>query len=707
MKKLLMLMIAALLTLNACTSEGGTDINTEITAETGAVITNAESSAAKNETDTAFISEASAGGIPVMRFVAATDVHIKDYDSIERTRFADLFKDTYAYCETQAYKNLDAVVISGDFTDNGTTKQYEAFSGIIKDHIREETQPIVLMGNHEWGNSNYDDFAKKMGMEPNSDNIIKGFHFIGLSPVGSDYSSQFDWVGQHLKAASGEDPKKPIFTFQHHHMRDTVYVSEEWYTDQLDDIYDDYSQSVNFSGHSHGPVNNPRSIYQKDYTLLGAGTLSYFECLSGMSYGTIPPDAGQAAQFFIVEVYADNSVKLMPFNLLTHDFFRETDSYSDENIVWYIDTPSDKSTFRYTDARYKTADNPVFPVGTPDAVISDIGTKTAVVTFTQAKDGECVCSYEIALYAAGAETASSVFNIFSEYYFEPMPETLSYTVGGLRGNTEYAVKITAVDCFGKRSKNFISGSFKTKEAVPFKVNAGSGGTFKGTFTDFEGYKSFTEGDNQVYNGSADGDYWVGAWDSGSRISGSGAQIIESKGYNGSKALALWENGMENQGLYLYANSTNNNLNSFKGAKYLRVWMDLSSLDFRKANFGVFDYDGNLFTTDECDGYSGLYFWYLPDGDDKWEQYEHGSDGCFGSDQDSSVAGFRGWFAFPVSDFTIRANANPGGYAAGESYDLSEVNGIYMFWDYDDSIEQGTKFYLDEIALVEDHTVFKK
>lgn len=705
MKKTLLLIAAALLFLNGCASETATDMNTETETAALPVLTSAGPQTAETEAETAFASEASGGGVPVMRFAAASDVHVKDYDSVERTRFADLFKDAYAYCATQEYKGLDAVVIAGDFTDNGTAAQYEAFNSIIRANIRQETQPIVYMGNHEWGNSSYEDFEKKTGMEPSSDNVIKGFHFIGLSPVGSDYSSQFEKAGQWLKDASAEDPEKPIFTFQHHHIRDTVYVSEEWYTDQLDDIYDDYPQSVNFSGHSHGPVNNPRSIYQKDYTLLGTGTLSYFECLSGMSYGTIPPDAGQAAQFFIVEVYADNSVKLMPYNLLTHDFFRDTGSFSDEKIAWYIDAPSDKSAFRYTDARYKTADKPVFPEGTPDAVITDIGTKTAAVSFTQAEDGECVYSYEIAFYAAGAETASPVFNIFSGYYFEPMPETLSYTAGGLRGNTEYELKITAVDCFGKRSENFISGSFKTKEAVPFKANTGSGGTFKGTFTDFEGYKSFTEGDNLIYNGSAGGDYWVGSWDSGSRIDASRAQITDGRGYNGSKALALWEDGKENQGLYLYASSENNNLNSFTGAKHLRVWMDLSGVDFRKANFGVFDYDGNLFTTDECDGYSGLYFRYLPDGSDRWEEYEHGSDGCFGSDQNSSVAGFKGWFAFPVSDFTIRANANPGGLAVGDSCSLSEVNGVYMFWDYDDSVGQGTKFYLDEISFVEDYTVF--
>lgn len=709
MKRLPLILLSAALLLCGCSAKGDNNMQNQTTAGEAVTIPAAETDAPpETEAETALTSEASEGKAPVMRFAVASDVHYKEYDSIERQRFADLFKDSYAYCESQSYKSLDAVVIVGDFTDSGSSKQYAAFNETWQSNIKDETQMIVVMGNHEWGSSSYADFEKKMSMEPNSDNVVKGFHLIGLSPLGGgDYTGSYDWLDEHFTAAVNEDPEKPIFTFQHHHIRDTVYVSEEWYTDQLDDIYRKYPQNINFSGHSHGPVNDPRSLWQGKYTALGTGTLSYFEFLSGMTYGTIPSDAGEAAQFYIVEVFADNSVKILPYNLLTHDFFDDPSDYSDAKMEWIIDRPSDASSFRYNQAaRKKAADKPLFPDNTPAPVISDIGVKTATISFTQATDGECVYSYEIAVYKKGSSAAFRTYNIFSGYYIEPRPQTLSYTMGGLNDLTEYEVRVTAVDCFGKRGENFISAAFTTKEGEPFVPNTGSGGQFKGTFTDFESYAEFKRGDCFVYNETTgDGDYWMGAWDSGSESSGSKVELAEGKGYNGSAALAVSENGMENQGLYLYANSRNNNLNSFKGAKYLRVWMDLTGLDFRKANFGVFDCDGNLFTTDESDGYPDLEFFYLPEGETKWQEYLHGGDGCFGDAQDSSVKDFKGWFAFPIEDFTIRGNANSGGFEAGATCDLAELGGVYMFWDYSDSADSGSVFYLDEISLVADYTAF--
>ncbi|MDD4773677.1 MAG: metallophosphoesterase, partial [Eubacteriales bacterium] len=207
MKKILLFLLAALAALCGCGTEcdvkidmdSDADINTGVSVETPA--------------DTAvYVSQAAGGDIPVLRFAAASDVHIKEYDSVERTRFADLFGDTYAYCETQVYKKLDAVVIIGDFTDNGTAAQYDAFNEVARANIREETQLIVFMGNHEWGSGDERVFTEKTGMEPNSDSVIKGFHFIGVSPVGSDYSSRFDRLGRRLKATAEEDPARPIFT---------------------------------------------------------------------------------------------------------------------------------------------------------------------------------------------------------------------------------------------------------------------------------------------------------------------------------------------------------------------------------------------------------------------------------------------------------------------------------------------------------------
>ena len=228
------------------------------------------------------------------------------------------------------------------------------------------------------------------------------------------------------------------------------------------------------------------------------------------------------------------------------------------------------------------------------------------------------------------------------------------------------------------------------------------------FTDFDGYASFNAGGNPVYNDGEDAaDYWVGAWDSGELIIESGIAIEEGKGYDGSKALALWEDGTSNQGLYLFVTAANAIPADYTGAVYLRVWMDLTDVGFRKANFGVCDSNYNLYTTDEENANAAEWpFYYCPEGYTVWECYLHGGDGCFGDAQDSDVAGFKGWFAFPVSDFVIRENTNRDTRDPDTPAPMNDVKCVYLFWDYAEYLMGGDKFYLDNIEFVTDFTFFE-
>lgn len=387
--------------------------------------------------------------VPTLRFIAATDTHIKDQDTVEKERLLDMFRYSYAYADSQEYKSIDAVVFSGDVTDHGTAKQLTRFRNAVESSIREETQFICAMGNHEFFNGSQSIFERVIQQDADQHNIINGFHFITISPEGAganDYSSKYDWVRAELDKAIADNPEAPIFVFQHHHIRDTVYVSEEWYTDQLDEIFKDYPNIVNFSGHSHGAINNPRSIYQDKYTALGAGTLSYFEMNSGMSYGTIPPRAGQAAQFYIIEVDENNRVRVLPFNILTGKFFtRQTEGKPDEQLIWYIPTPSDPDTFTYTRDRWTDSAPPYFDDDAAiTAKVTANGTRVGF-TFPQAHDDDCVYSYKLELKGKGY---SFGYSVFSEYYFEPMPETITISATGIKEGNTYTVTITAYDCYG-------------------------------------------------------------------------------------------------------------------------------------------------------------------------------------------------------------------------------------------------------------------
>ena len=138
------------------------------------------------------------------------------------------------------------------------------------------------------------------------------------------------------------------------------------------------------------------------------------------------------------------------------------------------------------------------------------------------------------------------------------------------------------------------------------------------------------------------DYWTGEWNGpGDTGDEKTVEIQDGIGFGGSKGIAVSSAGTENVGLYLYSTDSNGIAKSYPDANYLRVWMDLSNVGFRKANFGVVNSLACLFTTDEVDGAWECPFWYSADGV-TWTEMYHGGDGCFGDAQDSDTFGLAGY-----------------------------------------------------------------
>ena len=113
-----------------------------------------------------------------------------------------------------------------------------------------------------------------------------------------------------------------------------------------------------------------------------------------MTYGTIPPNAANAAQYYIVEVDENNLVRILPYNILANDFFKTpSNTDGDEYLVYYIDIPSGEMNYRPGD-RYENSDTPYFDEDAT-AEITEITQNTCLITFPQAKDNDCIYSYEI------------------------------------------------------------------------------------------------------------------------------------------------------------------------------------------------------------------------------------------------------------------------------------------------------------------------
>ena len=124
---------------------------------------------------------------------------------------------------------------------------------------------------------------------------------------------------EELKKAVADDPTKPIFVMQHEHISGTVYGSldnEGWGMPDFAEILKDYPQVVDFSGHSHYPLNDPRSIWQGEYTALGTGGLYYAE-ITVDDVKTVHPEGYRfASTFWVVEIDSQNRIRLRAVDLL-------------------------------------------------------------------------------------------------------------------------------------------------------------------------------------------------------------------------------------------------------------------------------------------------------------------------------------------------------------------------------------------------------
>ena len=393
---------------------------------------------------------------PVLRFAVATDVHISAADNTNAERLRQLFESAYRYADNHpTYTTLDAVVLTGDNCDTGSDAEYEILTSVIDENKRDETTMIAIMGNHEFHETAHEGFVRHMKQDLNPHVVVKGFHFIGISPDPTDTwqtPKQINWMSAQLRKAAADDPDKPIFTMQHGHIWNTVYVSRSWYTQMslpLHMVYARFPQVVNFSGHSHGPVNNPLNIWQNSYTQVAAGTLNYFEMERDIGDNTVPEGSRNAAQYLIVEVDAANRVRIMPYNILTDDFMKTPASTDgDKQLIWQINDVCDTCSFAYTSARKKTDGAPWFEDG--DSVCVDSAAAESVtLSFPQAEDDVCVYGYRIRLKDPAHPMKKIEKEIYSEYYFEPMAERLSVTVDGLTAGTTYDVTVTPLNVWLK------------------------------------------------------------------------------------------------------------------------------------------------------------------------------------------------------------------------------------------------------------------
>lgn len=319
---------------------------------------------------------------PILRFVVCSDVHLDGDETQDNAiRLGNLINDMNTYSESQSYNKFDAFVVVGDFAGGGAEEEYALFNKIVGEKLKEKTELLTVLGNHEFINYRdydptigYDVYKKMINENIDTDIVINGYHFIGISydDNGETFKGKTEWLRERLESATKEDPNKPIFVYQHPHPALTVYGSINWGDLDIRKVLSDFPQVVDFSGHSHYSPSDPRSVWQGEFTAVACGSLKAL--MGNLNYIEGDVDApGNSAAAWLVEVDKDGNVNLKLYDVENRMFF--------ENIDYYLTDLSDDSKRDYTWHKQKSRDTkPQFP-------------ENSVITNTTDENGEIIVSF--------------------------------------------------------------------------------------------------------------------------------------------------------------------------------------------------------------------------------------------------------------------------------------------------------------------------
>ncbi len=230
---------------------------------------------------------------PNLVFGVLTDVHIGG-----RKGTAEVLKRTL---EWFAQNRVDAVLCAGDVAHSGRISQLQVFADAWQ-HAFPNSRGIdggkvdlmMSTGNHEfpswkgcWSNMTaeqlrkesfpYDDNPQRVWdrlfgikWEQTWRHEVKGYTFIGSQWSFTPPIEQY--MNEHGKEL---DPKKPFFYCQHPHPQGTCHGSYAGSSDrgQSTRAFANYPNAVCFTGHSHCSIVDERTVWQGNFTSIGAGCM--------------------------------------------------------------------------------------------------------------------------------------------------------------------------------------------------------------------------------------------------------------------------------------------------------------------------------------------------------------------------------------------------------------------------------------------------
>lgn len=465
-----------------------------------------------------------AAGEPILRFGAASDIHLR-----VRTPIFPYYKgseDNCAYFEKALRwfdrMKADAVVVAGDVSDRGLVAEWEQFADTwnrvfpgCRAADGRRVERIVVTGNHDIGQ--WPTLWKKVGEADqrklrfdHPDNLRRTWRRLmgeewelvsmrkvkGVPFVASQYMSLKPPVEAFFRdKADAIDPAMPLFFVQHAHPAGTCFGDSRkgfWDYDMNGQTVRALSRlprSVALSGHSHNSVVDDRSVWQGAFTSVNCGCtwgagLAYYgrdnalapffgEYRNQRMDSLVPlENGGRCCLAF--DVYADH--------LTVHRWCVQTDEPLGED--WVVPLPAREGgpfDFRKVAAEHAARGAcPNFAAGSAVKVEmcakppANVGPRLkgrqvlrAAFPMAETVAGVRVFEYAVKVMRDGAEVAGST--VLAPGFY--LPERLSRIDGEalfgadeLPAGVDLRICVTPRDCYGAEGKAIFSAPFRRNSA---------------------------------------------------------------------------------------------------------------------------------------------------------------------------------------------------------------------------------------------------
>jgi predicted phosphodiesterase len=403
-------------------------------------------------------------------------------------------------------RGADVVMGCGDLIDSGTLWQFRALAKTWNDVFPDnkgkdgkKVEKIFVCGNHEIAHwmpverqnpKHYllprieENWKKILGEEysPVYHKCINSIHFIGVHWGWHNKPEVIEPVLE--KVMKEVKPTEPVFLCQHYPVKGTCFGSGKGVC-AAGKLYRKYPNLITITGHTHTPVTIPGAIWQKEFTAINAGVVTWTDFKPYTWPNNLAPSAVYAKNALFVSVYDDRIV------IERYDLTNEAKMGGD----WTIPLPLNPATFPYTAEKKDKLPLPSFASNAkvtvnrsmePSSLLSippkrrpnwDSLKPGILVSFDAAiapSEENRVMRYDIKVVREDNGEEILTESLFTEFYLAPsrMRNAYDHIIDGTKLPVDVSLRciVTAYDCLERKCARSLESKSITLRSYKYDVN---------------------------------------------------------------------------------------------------------------------------------------------------------------------------------------------------------------------------------------------